>query len=128
VQQTTASPPTFQSHDSFTALAASWRRSLEAQDRSRNTVTVYLRATRLLGAFLAARGMPRAPAALSREHVEEYIQDVLTRQSPTTAATYFKALKVWFAWLEEEGEIVESPLRRHAQAEGGAEAGAGALR
>src|SRR5215204_1977547 len=55
------------------ALAASFRRHLLAANKAPRTIEGYGEAVRLLGAFLAAQGMPTYTAALSREHVESFI-------------------------------------------------------
>ena len=55
--------------------------------------------------------MPSIAAAIRREHVETYLVDVLARHRPSTAATRYKGLRIFFAWLREEGEITESPMR-----------------
>ena len=94
------------------ALAESWRRHLIAQRLSPATLDTYGEAVRLLGRFLAAQGMPTSPAAITREHVESFIADLLARWKPATAHNRYRALRSFFAWLLEEGEIRESPMAR----------------
>ena len=89
----------------YLELAKSWGRSLRSAHRSPNTLKVYLGAAAELGAFLARQGMPTDVGAITREHVEEYITEQLTLRSPQTAATRFSALKRFFGWLLEEGEL-----------------------
>lgn len=86
--------------------------SLRQQNRSPHTVLGYRTAVQQLDAFLTAQGMPRALTAIKREHVETFILSVLEGKSSSTAATRFRALKVFFGWLLEEGEITESPMAR----------------
>src|SRR5689334_4688131 len=95
----------------YQLLATSFKRSLLAANKSPKTIKGYLDGVRLLGDFLAERGMPTSVMGITREHVETFIADLLARWSPATASTRHKALRVFFNWLVEEGEIRESPMR-----------------
>jgi site-specific recombinase XerD len=93
-------------------LAASFRRHLLAANKAPRTVAGYLDAVRLLGEFLAAEGMPGDVAALSREHIESFIADILTRAKPATASNRYRALQQFFKWAVDEGEIAASPMAK----------------
>ncbi len=80
----------------------SWARHLRASNLSPNTVRTYLDSVGRLAAFLDDRGMPADLAAIRREHVESFIEHLLERWRPATAANRFVALKVFFAWAAEE--------------------------
>ena len=56
--------------------------------------------------------MPQTVTALTREHVESYIEAVLDRTSASTAAGHYRRLQQLFRWLDEEGEIGGSPMAR----------------
>src|SRR5581483_3655978 len=62
-------------------------------------------------AFLEASGLPTAPAALRREHIEAWIDDLLGRCKPATASVRFRSVQQFFKFLVEEGEIDSSPMR-----------------
>jgi site-specific recombinase XerD len=94
------------------ALAASFRRHLRAANLSPRTVTTYTEACEGLRRFLGARGMPTQVAAISREHVEAYVEDLLARWKPATANNRYRALQQFFRFLVDEGEIAESPMAR----------------
>src|SRR5262249_60790733 len=96
----------------YATLARSFRRSLSAENRSPQTIRSYLTAVDQLGAFLAAQRMPTLPAHIRREHVEEFINDLLGRWKPATALNRYKSLVQWFRWLLDEREIEESPMAR----------------
>ncbi len=104
------------SHDTGTseleALNASWRRHLAAQRMSSATLDTYGTSVRLLDRYLTAQGMPTSPAAITREHVEAFISDLLERWKPATAHNRYRALNSYFRWLVDEGEIRESPMAR----------------
>lgn len=93
-------------------LARSFRRSLEAANRSPSTVRVYGFAVAGLAAFLDANKMPVVVANVTREHLEEFISDVLRRRTPATASTYYRGLRAFFAWLIDDGEIRTDPMAR----------------
>ena len=97
-------------------LRRSWRLSLEAQNKSPRTISQYLDSLRLFEAFLTATGMPVVAGSITREHVEAFLADLLTRAKPATAATRYKCLKLFFDWCAEEGEIAESPMRNMTRA------------
>ena len=103
-------------HDTATAemygLIDSWRRHLVAQRMSPATLSTYSTSTRQLTRFLADRGMPTGPAAITREHVEAFITDLLERWKPTTAHNRYRAIGSFFRWLVDEGEIRDSPMAR----------------
>jgi len=94
------------------ANARSFGRHLRAANKAPATIHVYLDAAARLDAFLAAKGMPRAVAAIRREHVEAFIEDQLARLKPASAANRYRSLQQFFRWLVEEGEVRESPMAR----------------
>jgi site-specific recombinase XerD len=107
VSETTAA-----SVGSVRRLARSWERSLRATNRSPKTQATYKEATDQLAKFLEANGMPTEVASIRREHVEAFIEDILGRRSPATAANRYRALSRFFKFLEEEGEVSASPMAR----------------
>ena len=94
------------------SLLASWQRALRAQRMSPTTLETYAAAVTGLDAFLAERGMPQAVMAISREHVEAFITHLLETRAPATAHNRYRALRSFFGWLVEEGEITTSPMAR----------------
>jgi site-specific recombinase XerD len=94
------------------ALARSFERSLKARNLSPATVRIYTISVAQFADFLAAQGMPLVVANISREHVEEFLEDVLSRRKPATAATRHGGLRAFFDWLVEEGELKQSPMAR----------------
>jgi site-specific recombinase XerD len=91
-------------------LPASFERHLRAENKAARTVETYLEAVLLLDAFLAARGLNLAAA--SREDLEAFLAGLLARWKPATAANRYRALRVFYAWLEEEGEIAADPMAK----------------
>lgn len=93
-------------------LTKSFRRSLLAANLSPATIRIYTISVDQFRAFLEARGMPLVVEHITREHVEEFITDVLRRNKPSSAETRYRGLKAFFKWAVEEGEIKDSPLAR----------------
>jgi len=90
----------------------SFARHLRAGNRSPNTIRAYSEGVRQLDAFLAAKGMPRAVAGIRREHVEAFIEDMVARLRPASAANRYRSLQQFFRWCVDEGEIRESPMAK----------------
>jgi site-specific recombinase XerD len=98
--------------DDLEALSTSWQRHLRAQRASPRTITAYSSAVSLFASYLATKAMPRKAGAIKREHVESFIEDQLSRHKPATAHNRYRALRSFFNWLVEEGEVRESPMAR----------------
>jgi len=67
---------------------------------------------RRLAAYLEDHGIPTSVDAITREHVESYIVHLVGTRAPNTAASEYRALKRFFGWLTDEGEIARSPMER----------------
>ncbi len=91
---------------------ASWVRDLTAANLSPRTIRSYRDSADLLAGYLAGQGMPTNVAAITREHVQSFITDQLARHKPNTAAVRFAALRVFFNWLVDEGELKATPMAR----------------
>lgn len=92
-------------------LAQSFRRSLLAENKASSTVAVYLSAVDGLAAHLAETGGPSAVTEITRSDVEGFIARLLEHYKPNTAANRYRALRTFFKWAVEEGELEESPMR-----------------
>jgi len=93
-------------------LIEQFRRALKARNSAKRTVETYVFAIEGFAAFLTARGMPTEPASIRREHVEAYIEDLLERMKPATAANRYRSVQQYFKWLADEGEIRDTPMRK----------------
>ncbi len=93
-------------------LLPSWRRHLRAENKSTRTVQSYDEAAQQFCAFLDDAGLPIAPGDIAREHVEAFEVKLLERCRPATVANRHRSLQQLFRWLEEEGEISASPMRK----------------
>src|SRR4051812_15275415 len=96
---------------SFHLLARSFERSLAAENKSVHTIRAYTSAIRYFGDFLVERGMPVNIEAITREHVQEYLAEVVRTKSANTASNRHRSLKIFFTWLVSEEELRESPFK-----------------
>lgn len=108
-----ASPPLqAQEIGHVTRMGESFRLSLIAENAAPTTVEVYMSAVARFTEFLEDKGMPTDVSVITREHVETFIAHLLELFKPNTAANRYRALKRFFAWLVEEGEITRSPMEK----------------
>jgi hypothetical protein len=91
-------------------LPTSFERYLRAENKSARTVKTYLDAVTQLDGFLETRGVDLAGAG--RADIEAFLAGLLARWKPLTAANRYRALRVFYAWLEDEGEIPSDPMRQ----------------
>lgn len=89
----------------------SFARHLRAGNLAPKTIEAYTEAVDQLARFLERAGMPQDVASVTREHVEAFISDLLSRWKPATAHNRYRGLHSFFAWLVEEGEIRETPMK-----------------
>lgn len=94
------------------SLIASWELHLRAAKLSPRTIRSYGDGARAFLRFARERGMPTEADAITREHVETYIVDVLDNWRPSTALTRYRDLQQLFRWLVDEGEIARSPMEK----------------
>jgi site-specific recombinase XerD len=93
------------------ANQASFARHLRAENKAPSTITTYAKAIDQLDAYLGSVGMPRAVAAIHREHVEAFLVSLQERGArPATVSQRYRSLQQFFRWLADEGEIGSSPM------------------
>ncbi len=49
------------------------------------------------------------PPKMTRQHVEQYLAEIASTRSASPAQTRYKALRLFFAWALEEGEVEHQP-------------------
>jgi site-specific recombinase XerD len=89
-----------------------YERHLRSANRAEATIYKYLLAARQLIEFLTESGMPTKAADVRREHVEAFVAHSLTVTKASTASTRYQALRVFFRFLVDEGEITVSPMAK----------------
>ena len=63
-------------------------------------------------AYLQAAGMPTDADNVRREHVEAYLADLSDQRAPATVSNRFRALRQFWKWAVEEGEVSVDPMVR----------------
>jgi site-specific recombinase XerD len=105
-------PVVIVTHGDLGANAGSFARHLRASNLAPRTVKTYLEGVERLATYLSAHGMPTDLAAIHREHIEAWIEDLLKTGRPASAANRFRSAQQFFRWAEEEGEVTTSPMAR----------------
>lgn len=98
--------------DALKSLIPDWRISLRARGRQLSTINSYETVATAFVAYLDVKGMPNTASAIAREHIEQYLADMQERVAPATVAKHYRSLQQLFKWLEEDGEIQQSPMSR----------------
>jgi site-specific recombinase XerD len=93
-------------------LIPSFNRHLKATNKSPQTIYAYVGSAEMLARFLGERGMPAAVGSIRREHIESYVEHVLSTRKPTTASFRYRSLQSFFKWLVDEGEVEHDPMAR----------------
>src|ERR671912_210394 len=99
-------------------LNRSFRRTLEAENKSPRTIEAYTDAVRLLATYCQAHGHPVLAGELQREHVQEFIAHQLARWKPATAHNRYRGLHAFFKWAVAEGDLQSSPADRVGAGQG----------
>ena len=69
----------------------SFRRTLEAENKSPRTVEAYTDAVRFLALYCEAHGKPLIARQLQREHIQDFLADQLARWKPATAHNRYRS-------------------------------------
>jgi site-specific recombinase XerC len=93
-------------------LNRSFRRTLEAENKSPRTIEAYTDAVRLLATYCQAHGQPVLAGELQRQHVQAFISDQLAHWKPATAHNRYRGLHAFFKWAVAEGELEANPMDR----------------
>jgi integrase/recombinase XerC len=91
-------------------LNLSFRRTLEAENKSSRTMQAYTDAVRLLAVYCESHGSPLLAGELQREHIQAFIADQLARWKPATAHNRYRGLHAFFKWAVAEGDLEASPM------------------
>jgi len=87
----------------LTALLTSWRRDLDAQNKSPATIRHYVEGSQTFLRWCETHGIT---PELTTANVQDWIADILANGAqPGTARARYAALRRFSAWLAKEGEI-----------------------
>jgi site-specific recombinase XerD len=97
--------------DSIDPLARSFERHLRAENKAERTIHTYLEALGQFAAHLQAAKRHGLASARTKD-IEDFLGALLARCRPGTAANRYRSLRVFYRWLEDEGEISTNPMAR----------------
>jgi site-specific recombinase XerD len=92
-------------------LSRGFRLSLQARNRSSQTIKSYVGTVVMLREFCVKSGWPTTVDRITREHVETFIADQVERWKPKTARIRYGNLQQFFKWCVDEGEITDTPMK-----------------
>ena len=93
-------------------LIPSFERHLRAKNLAPRTITSYVDAAHEFDAWLTKQAGVLDVTEIRQEHVENYIDSILSRASASHGATHFRRLQQLWRWLADEEEVDLSPMRR----------------
>jgi site-specific recombinase XerD len=91
-------------------LAKSWLKALKSDNKSENTVRIYLHAVRLAGEWAYRQDEPLEPSDITKDQVREYMAELIERTSASNAHNNYRCLRTFFNFLVAEEEITVSPI------------------
>jgi len=106
-----ATPVSLPSPDDLASLLPSWVRSLKAANLAPRTIVAYTGSLESLQKSLAGSGRPTDITLLRREHLENWLVEMLEGgASASTAAHRYRGVQQFFKWAVEEALIKASPM------------------
>jgi integrase/recombinase XerC len=94
------------------SLKRDFSTSLRAENKSPNTLRLYLGAVDKLHTWCLAHDGPDDPAQLTRAHVTGFMAAMHDQWKPATCSVVYRALQQFFGWMVREEEIDASPMDR----------------
>jgi len=98
--------------DDLALLLPDWRTHLRARNVAPTTIASYLTVGDNLLGYLRQAGMPTAASAVTRDHLEAFLADLVDRLAAATVAKHYRSLQQLFRWLVEDGEITTHPMAK----------------
>jgi site-specific recombinase XerD len=93
-------------------LAKTWLKALLADNKSPNTIRIYLHAVRLLGEWAFQQDESTDPSTITRDDIRDYMAALIARTSAANAHNHYRSLRTFFGFLIDEEEIDRSPMDR----------------
>lgn len=85
-------------------LLPSWRRTMNADDKSPHTIRTYTWTVTVLAKWLAARGLPTDSQRIDPDHIRSFLVAERERTSGGTAGTHYRSLRAFWQWAVGEEE------------------------
>jgi site-specific recombinase XerD len=91
--------------DAVSTLAEDYRLHLRSANRAERTVETYSEALRAFETWLKAEGHSNSVRKIEPRHIRGFLLSLQGKFKPATVHNRYRALKTFFAWLEDEEEI-----------------------
>lgn len=91
--------------------AVSFELSLRAENKSPRTIAGHAEGVRQFAEWLADVDPEATPGTVSRARVRQFLEHLIATRSASTARNRYSALRQFFRWAVNEGEIDPSPMR-----------------
>ena len=91
---------------------AAFTRAMRANNVSPNTIIAYGGAVQMFGRWLMDHGHPTNVRDITKEHINDWIGELLETRKPTTAHQRWRGLQRFFGWYGEVDEDFVSPMRK----------------
>lgn len=91
-------------------LKEEWTFALREAGATRNTVENYRSAVEQLRLYLAREGRPPRGLTVRPIDIEDFLADLLLRNTVRTVTSRYRALRVFFSWATMVGELPSSPM------------------
>jgi integrase/recombinase XerC len=86
-------------------LVASWKRSLRQRNLAARTIETYVDSGTQFASWLESEQRITDVDDVTRDHVADFITQLIETKSPSTASVRYRALQQLFGWLEDEEEL-----------------------
>lgn len=97
-------------HHSLQPLIDSWELALEAENKAPRTIGNYLEGLSLFCRWLDVEHTGLEPEEITAGLCREWIGHLVATRSASTGRTRWAALRQFFAWAAEEGEVPVNPM------------------
>lgn len=92
-------------------LIEPWETSLDSNGKAKKTIRSYVDSAKAFVRFLEVHGFPCDSQDVEAAHVRRFLIAERERTSPASAATHYRNLRVWWGWIQAEGERTwQSPM------------------
>lgn len=92
-------------------LVEPWETSLDSNGKAKKTIRSYADSAKAFVRFLEAQEFPTDSQDVEAPHIRRFLIAERERTSPASAATHYRNLRVWWGWIQAEGERTwQSPM------------------
>jgi site-specific recombinase XerD len=102
----------FSTPDTIESLLPDWQIHLESRGRAPRAIATYLFAVGRFTAWLTEQGLSHEVGAIRRDDIEAWTAASMKTLKPATVSLRWRALAVFFKWVEEVEIVPVSPMSK----------------